>query len=144
MAVTNLSCLTAVLAALAGHDADVWGFVPTAPSKTATSATTKLNVIGQQAESFGPADLLRKLKADLPQIDWLAEGDGSPDNKVNMPDYVREVLDLPGAPKRDAENEERTNRIRTRCQDAANDAQALKGISRLLSYDAIVALEILS
>ena len=49
-------------------------------------------VTGQQAESFGPASLLRKLKADLPQFPWLAEGAGSEHNKVDMPDGVRAVL----------------------------------------------------
>ena len=49
-------------------------------------------VIGQQAESFGPASLLRKLKKELPQSEWLAEGSGNPKNKVDMPDHVKAVL----------------------------------------------------
>jgi hypothetical protein len=69
-------------------------------------------VTGQQANSFGPATLLRKLKEDLPQFEWLADGSGSPSNKVDMPDYVKQVLSQPSAPKREAESEERTQRIR--------------------------------
>ena len=41
-----------------------------------TSSTTALSVVGKQAESFGPAGALRKLKSSLPQIEWLATGDG--------------------------------------------------------------------
>ena len=90
---------------------------------------TQLNVIGQQAESFGPATAIRKFKASLPQIDWLADGDGSDGNKVNMPDYVKQVLAQPAAPKREAESEERTARIRGRFEEASKDAAALKGMS---------------
>jgi zeaxanthin epoxidase len=89
---------------------------------------TQLNVVGKQAESFGPADAIRKLKSNLPQIDWLAEGHGSDGNKVNMPDYVKQVLAQPDAPSRDAESEERTHRIRSRAEEAAADAAALKGM----------------
>mmetsp|Transcript_18235 Transcript_18235/g.27565 ORF Transcript_18235/g.27565 Transcript_18235/m.27565 type:complete len:611 (-) Transcript_18235:145-1977(-) len=99
----------------------------TLPRSTSPSSTS-LNVIGQQAESFGPASLLRSLKRNLPQIDWLAEGEGSPDNKINIPNYVEQVLAQPSAPKRQAENEERTERIRSRFEEAASDAQALKGM----------------
>jgi len=97
--------------------------------KASKASTTKLNVIGQQAESFGPAGVLRKLKSDLPQSEWLAEGGGNPNNKVNMPDYVKAVLAQDAAPKREAESEERTNRIRSRFEAAAKDARALKGMS---------------
>mmetsp|Transcript_9627 Transcript_9627/g.23987 ORF Transcript_9627/g.23987 Transcript_9627/m.23987 type:complete len:625 (+) Transcript_9627:102-1976(+) len=129
MTSTKFSFLAIVLAALTLHDGEVLGFAPTAStSKTATGTSSSLNVVGQQAESIGPAEILRKLKADLPQIDWLAEGTPPEENKVNMPDYVREVLDRPGAPVREAENEERTHRIRNRFEDAAKDAQALKGM----------------
>ena len=85
-------------------------------------------VTGQQAESFGPASLLRKLKADLPQFPWLAEGAGSEHNKVDMPDGVRAVLAQPEAPTRIAENPERTARIRGRAEQAASDAAALRGM----------------
>jgi len=85
-------------------------------------------VIGEQATSFGPASVLRKLKADLPQFPWLAEGHGSPDNKVDMPDHVRAVLATPNAPKREPESAERTARIRGRFEEAAADAAALKNM----------------
>ena len=85
-------------------------------------------VIGEQASSVGPAQLLRKLKADLPQIDWLAEGGGNPENKIDMPSYVQEVLAQPDAPKREHESEDRTHRIRSRFEQAADDARKLKGM----------------
>lgn len=85
-------------------------------------------VIGIQAESFGPAQLLRKLKADLPQFPWLAEGEGNPANKVDMPDFVKSVLSQPNAPQRVAENPERTARIRTRFEEAREDAASLKNM----------------
>jgi len=90
--------------------------------------TRTQGVIGIQAESFGPAQLLRKLKADLPQFPWLAEGDGSPENKNDMPEYVKSTLSQPHAPKRVAENPERTQRIRERFEEARKDAAALKGM----------------
>ena len=85
-------------------------------------------VIGQQAESFGPASLLRKLKKELPQSEWLAEGSGNPNNKIDMPDHVKAVLAQPACPKREAENEERTKRIRARADQAAKDAADLRGM----------------
>ena len=85
-------------------------------------------VIGQQAESFGPASVIRKLKQELPQFPWLAEGDGNPHNKVNIPEHLHEILSQPSAPVREAESEERTERIRNRFHEAAADAQALKGM----------------
>lgn len=103
--------------------------------RSTSSSTTSLQVIGQQAESFGPASVLRSLKRNLPQIDWLAQGDGNPDNKVNIPPYVREVLSQPEAPQREAESDERTARIRSRFEEAANDAKALKGMC-VGEYDA--------
>ena len=39
-------------------------------------------VIGEQASSKGPAAFLRRVKEDLPQFSWLAEGEGNPANKV--------------------------------------------------------------
>ena len=97
--------------------------------KNTVKTPTQLNVIGQQAESFGPATAIRKLKANLPQIEWLSEGKGSDDNKVNMPDHVKQILAQPNAPRREAESEERTNRIRSRFEEASSDAAALKGMS---------------
>ena len=64
-----------------------------------TSSSSRLNVVGQQAESFGPASVIRKFKSSLPQIDWLAEGTPPADNKVNMPDHVKAVLSRPDAPE---------------------------------------------
>jgi len=92
------------------------------------SALSPRMVTGQQASSFGPASLLRKLKEDVPQFPWLAEGSGNPNNKVDMPEHVKVVLAQPEAPKREAESEERTHRIRTRFQEAAADAKALRGM----------------
>uniref|UniRef100_A0A6V2PDW1 FAD-binding domain-containing protein n=1 Tax=Ditylum brightwellii TaxID=49249 RepID=A0A6V2PDW1_9STRA len=43
-----------------------------------------------------------------------------------MPDHVRAVLDRPDAPKREAENAERTDRIRNRAKQASADAMELK------------------
>jgi len=106
---------------------NVVGFV-LRPSSSSSMFLTRLNVVGQQAESFGPAEFIRKLKSNLPQIEWLAEGTAPEENKINMPDHVRKVLDRPEAPKRIPENEERTNRIRHRFEEAAKDAQALKGM----------------
>jgi len=94
-----------------------------------TPSSSLLNVVGKQAESFGPADILRKLKSSLPQIDWLAEGKGNEDNKINMPDYIKKVLAQPDAPSREAENKKRTDRIRSRFVQASQDASALKGMS---------------
>jgi len=85
-------------------------------------------VVGQQAQSFGPAAVIRKLKEELPQIEWLADGEGAARNKVDMPDHVREILAQPEAPKRVAENEERTARIRGRFEQAAADAVELRGM----------------
>jgi len=99
-------------------------------SEVPFSSSTKLaDTVGQQAESFGPAQLLRDLKTKLPQIDWLADGEGSAANKVNLPNYVREVLAQETAPQREAESEGRTKRIRSRFEKAAEEAKALKGMS---------------
>lgn len=102
--------------------------VSVVPATTAATTTTALGVTGQQAESIGPAQLLRKLKADLPQIDWLADGAGDPSNKIDVPNHVRAVLSKPGAPQREAESDDRTARIRTRAAEAAADARELKGM----------------
>lgn len=101
------------------------GFAPisSSPTRKATSLYE-----GRQAESFGPAQVIRNLKSNLPQIEWLAEGHGNPQNKIDMPEHVKRVLSQPNAPKREAESEERTHRIRTRAQQAAADAQALRGM----------------
>ncbi|EOD37791.1 hypothetical protein EMIHUDRAFT_440259 [Emiliania huxleyi CCMP1516] len=83
---------------------------------------------GEQAFSFGPAAALRTAKRKLPQVEWLAAGEGSAENKVDMPDHVARILSQPHAPQREAENDERTHRIRTRYEQAAADAQALRGM----------------
>jgi zeaxanthin epoxidase len=92
------------------------------------TAASPAMVVGQQAESYGPAQLLRKLKADLPQFPWLAEGDGAARNKVDMPDFVQAILAQDTAPKREAESDERTERIRSRFEQAASDARELRGM----------------
>lgn len=124
-----MTCSVLVTLALATGSA---AFVPSssraAIGSQSTYASSQLNVVGQQAESFGPAQAIRKLKETLPQVDWLAEGHGNPANKVNMPDHVKEILAQPDAPKRAAESEERTKRIRGRFEEAARDAAALKGM----------------
>ena len=112
------------LGASPAHAAYVGGLARARASRPASPAM----VVGNQAESVGPAQLLRKLKTELPQIPWLAEGAGSPHNKVNMPDSVKEILAQPEAPKREAESEERTHRIRSRFEQATADAAALKGM----------------
>jgi len=99
-----------------------------APQQIFHRTDTHLSVIGQQAESFGPAAVLRKLKKELPQSDWLAEGPGNPKNKIDMPDHVKAVLTQPTAPKRNPESAERTKRIRERAAQAAKDAAALRGM----------------
>lgn len=100
----------------------------TTPKTSRTTTSTTLHVTGQQAESIGPATLLRDLKTKLPQIPWLAEGEGSASNKIDIPDHVAHVLAQPNAPKREAESEERTNRIRSRAKQASEDAMALRGM----------------
>jgi len=85
-------------------------------------------VVGQQAESFGPAAVIRKVKEELPQVEWLASGEGAARNKVDMPDHVKQILAQPEAPKRVAENQERTDRIRGRFEQAAADAIELRGM----------------
>mmetsp|Transcript_6853 Transcript_6853/g.10393 ORF Transcript_6853/g.10393 Transcript_6853/m.10393 type:complete len:618 (-) Transcript_6853:50-1903(-) len=115
-------CALVVLSLYNGASA----FTPASQQAIGSRTSTSLRVTGQQAESFGPAAFLRKLKADLPQFEWLADGKGNPKNKVNMPDHVRAVLDRPDAPKREAENAERTDRIRNRAKQASADAMELK------------------
>ena len=58
---------------------------------------------GEQAFSFGPAAALRTAKRKLPQVEWLAAGEGSAENKVDMPDHVARILSQPHAPQREAE-----------------------------------------
>ena len=97
------------------------------PQRANTRSAVRM-VIGEQASSVGPAQLLRKLKRELPQFPWLAEGGGNPANKVDMPEYVHEILSHPAAPKREAESAERTHRIRSRFEQAAADAKELRGM----------------
>ena len=104
------------------------GFAPPSSSTRTSATVTQLNVIGEQASSIGPAQLLRKLKQDLPQIDWLAKGNAPASNKIDIPDHVAHVLAQPDAPKRVAENEERTQRIRSRAKQASEDAMKLRGM----------------
>lgn len=91
-------------------------------------SSTKRNVVGEQATSIGPAQVLRNLKETLPQISWLAEGEAPHSNKIDIPDHVAAVLAQPAAPKRVAESVERTQRIRERGRRAAEDAAKLKGM----------------
>lgn len=72
------------------------------------------------------ADALRNAKLDIP---WLSEGEGSKDNRVNIPPHVRRVLDMPGAPRRVAESPEQIARVRDRAEAAAVDAMAVKDSS---------------
>ena len=108
----------------------VAAFVPpsTLSSSLSSSCSTTSLLEGKQAESFGPAQVLREIKTKLPQIEWLANGHGSPTNKVNMPDHVKQILQQPSAPKRQPEHEDRTHRIRTRAQQASADAAAMRGM----------------
>ena len=128
-------CLIAAVVALSQ---DVSAFAPPSASSSlplrqashsaSASSPSALGVTGQQAESKGPAAFLRKVKADLPQFSWLAEGSGNPNNKIDMPDYVQAVLSQPEAPKRETESEERTQRIRGRSEEASADAAALRNM----------------
>ena len=97
------SAVAVFLAATFQSTSNVDAFVRPSQNWNAASSTKLFE--GKQAESFGPAQLLRDVKTKLPQIEWLAEGEGSPSNKVNMPGYVHEILSQPHAPKRQAENE---------------------------------------
>ena len=115
----------ALLAAISVPHTDA--FVPPTSSSHVIPAT-KLNVIGEQASSIGPAQVLRNLKETLPQISWLAEGDAPASNKIDIPDHVASVLSQPNAPKRSAENDERTERIRSRAKQASEDAMKLRGM----------------
>ncbi|KAL7484414.1 hypothetical protein ACHAW6_010052 [Cyclotella cf. meneghiniana] len=99
-----------------------------APSALTSRRTTSLHVIGEQASSIGPATLLRNLKQNLPQIPWLAEGEAPTSNKIDIPDHVAAVLSRPDAPKREAENAERTRRIRSRAAQASEDALKMRGM----------------
>jgi len=116
-------CLPALVLAYAPH------LLPQHSRKAGTvgrmGAPPKL-IIGEQANSKGPAALLRRVKTKLPQFRWLAEGHGSPANKVDIPDFVHQVLSQPQVPKRETENPERTARIRGRFVQATEDAAALK------------------
>ena len=103
-------------------------FAPPTSSTRTSFTTTQINVVGEQATSIGPAQVLRKLKQDLPQIEWLAEGDAPASNKIDIPDHVAHVLAHPAAPKREAENAERTERIRARAKQASEDAMKLRGM----------------
>ena len=91
-------------------------------------AASPVAMAGQQAESFGPAAVIRKVQEELPQSEWLASGEGAARNKVDMPDSVKQILAQPDAPKRVAENQERTDRIRGRFEQAAADALELRGM----------------
>ncbi|KAL3782497.1 hypothetical protein ACHAW5_011105 [Stephanodiscus triporus] len=102
---------------------------PPSSSRGAGGASpTRLNVVGEQAKSIGPAQVLRGLKGTLPQIPWLAEGDAPRSNRVDIPDHVSAVLSRPDAPRRTAESAERTERVRARARDAAEDAARLRGM----------------
>ena len=69
----------------------------------------------RMADSGPIAQALKELKTKY-EVPWLAEGDGSPSNKVNMPEYVREVLAQPGAPRRSAESADRVSEVRARAE----------------------------
>ena len=107
----------------------IYAFAPIPCRKVTKSiSSTKLSVVGEQATSIGPAQVLRNLKETLPQIPWLAEGIPPASNKIDIPDHVAQVLAHPAAPKREAENAERTERIRSRAKQAAEDALKLRGM----------------
>lgn len=103
-------------------------FAPSSHRIRGVVSSTKRNVVGEQATSIGPAQVLRNLKETLPQISWLAEGDAPHSNKIDIPNHVAAVLAQPAAPKREAESVERTERIRERARRAAEDAAKLKGM----------------
>ena len=70
-------------------------------------------------------------------IDWILakqvsrkssgwpEGDGNPNNQVEMPKYIKQVLAQPKAPRREAESEERTHPIRTRADENPAETQPI-------------------
>lgn len=120
----RVAATSLALAAISLHKSNAF----VTPSSSSRIRATNLNVIGEQASSIGPAQVLRDLKDRLPQIEWLADGDGSPRNKVDIPEHVAQVLAQPDAPKRVAENEERTERIRGRARQASEDAAKLRGM----------------
>lgn len=123
---SSSSTASLLLAALACISKSL-AFVPLLHSQSSSPSLLILQE-GKQAESFGPAQVLRDVKSKLPQIEWLAQGQGNPHNKVNMPDYVQQILQQPTAPQRQAENQERTQRIRNRAQQAAQDAKEMKNM----------------
>ena len=118
--------LRAIVCALAIARGLAW--LPTPRRAASRAALAPRMVVGEQATSFGVASLLRKLKADSPQFPWLAEGDGNPNNKIDMPEHVKAILAQPNAPRREAESDERTARVRGRFEQAAADAAALRGM----------------
>ena len=72
---TMRCCALVALASLEPTDAAFVGGVASARPRPRASASM---VIGEQATSFGPAQAIRKLKEELPQFPFLAEGDGNP------------------------------------------------------------------
>lgn len=64
------------------------------------------------------ADLLRDVKLEVP---WLAEGEGSAENKVNIPGHVARVLER-SPKKRVPESSERIWAVRDRAKRATEDA----------------------
>ena len=67
--------IVAILLLEPAHAGYISGVSSAAHRRRASPASM---VIGEQASSIGPAQLIRKLKADLPQFPWLAEGAGNP------------------------------------------------------------------
>ena len=70
---TMRSCAFVALLSLEPSSAAFVGGVAAARPRASPSM-----VIGEQATSFGPAQAIRKLKEELPQFPFLAEGDGNP------------------------------------------------------------------
>jgi hypothetical protein len=70
---TMRSCAVVALLSLEPTHAAFVGGVASARPRASPSM-----VIGEQATSFGPAQAIRKLKEELPQFPFLAEGGGNP------------------------------------------------------------------
>lgn len=82
-------------------------------------------LLASAAASRAPARLGRSAaRAARPQMVQTATKPPS-EKQVNIPDYVRRVLDDPRAPKRVAESAERVERVRRRAREAMVDARSI-------------------
>jgi len=86
-------------------------------------AAALLALVGCVVASRAPARLGRgAARGASPRMMQTATKTAPSEKQVNIPDYVRKVLDDPRAPKRVAESRERVERVRSRAREAMIDA----------------------